>query len=192
MGLFSKKNAEPVVHEPVARRVHVPADAREVASHLAAYSRLWSPKRAEQHEVMTGLSGGWTAIRLPDAVHPWQLHNLASWMLDCPGLQDGDVIAESGAGPGHAGYRLVRDPEVPDSLCGWDDEGSGWTVSVPDNEIVRGEDVPVSRAFPAPSDYREWQPVVVSLEDPGRRMNEGNRHSIASRRKLIERSPVWF
>ena len=188
MGLFSKRVTEPIVYPAVDRVVHVPASGDAVAAHLAAYSELWSPKRAERHEVSVGVVGGRTAIRLPGSVHPWQLHNLAFWMLDCPGRDDAHaVIAESAAGADHPGYRLVRDPEVGDALCGWDDDGQGWTVQVPQNQIVRGEDVPVPRALSVPSGHQDWRPVAVLLEDPGRGMNERNESNATSRNSL-ERS----
>ena len=185
MGLFSKRNAEPIEYPAVDRIVHVPASRDAVAAHLTAYSGLWSPKRAERHEVVVGAVGGWTAIRLPGAVHPWQLHNLAYWMLDCPGRDESNaVIAESAASPDHPGYRLVRDPEVGDALCGWDDDGHGWTVQVPGNRVVRGEDVPVPRALSVPSGHQDWRSVPVLLEDPGRGMNELNESNAASRSSL--------
>lgn len=185
MGLFSKRKAEPLVYAEVERTVHVPAGFDDVAAHLAAYSELWSPKHAQQHEVSVGVAGGWTAIRLPAAVHPWQLHNLAYWMLDCPGVDAAhDVLAESAAGPDHPGYRLVRDPDIADALSGWDDAGTGWTVRIPLNQIVRGDDVPVSRAITTPSGYQDWRAVPVLLEDPGRGMNERNESTHPSRASL--------
>lgn len=185
MGLFSKRKDEPIVYPAVDRTVHVAADRDAVVAHLAAYSELWSPKRAREHEVSVGVVGGWTAIRLPAEVHPWQLHNLAFWMLDCPGRDDSHhVIAESGAGPDHGAYRLVRDPEVPDALSGWDDRGEGWTVQVPLNRIVRGEDVPVPQALSVPSGHQDWRSVPVLLEDPGRGMNERNESNAKNRASL--------
>jgi hypothetical protein len=187
MGLFSKRNTEPIVYPAVDRTIHVPASRDAVAAHLAVYSELWSPKRAERHEVSVGAVGGWTAIRLPGAVHPWQLHNLAFWMLDCPGRDaSNEVIAESAASPDHPGYRLVRDPEVHDALCGWDDRGEGWTVQVPLNRIVRGEAVPVPRALSVPSGHGDWRPVTMMLEDPGRGVNERNEPNVENRRAFDE------
>lgn len=193
MGLFSKRSTEPLLYEAVARSVHVPASRDDVLSHLASYSELWSPKRAEPHDVQVGEVAGWSAIRLPETVHPWQLHNLAFWMLDCPGLRDGsDVIAESAASRDHPGYRLVRDADVNDALCGWDDQGQGWTVQVPANDIVRGENVPAPRAVAVPSGYQEWRSVSVLLEDPGPGMNEHNESTFKSRRSLDERYPFVY
>lgn len=197
MGLFSKRNVEPLAYPPVARTVHVEAGLADVAAHLGAYSQLWS-KRADQHEVQVGEVGGWTAIRLPDSVHPWQLHNLAFWMLDCPGIGGDEagafagVIAESAASPDHAAYRLVRDPEIGDALCGWDEQGAGWTVHVPGNDMVRGEGVPVPRSFIVPSGYDGWQSITVSLEDPGRGMNEHNESTAASRTSLANRPNFMY
>lgn len=186
MGLFSKRQPDPIAHPPVARTVHVHAALDAVIAHLAAYGELWSPKWASEHELFVAEVGGWTAIRLPDEVHPWQLHNLAYWMLDCAELGDEPtaVIAVSGPGPDHPGYRLVRDPKLPDALCGWDDEGDGWTVRVPGNDVVRPEDVPVPRSQAVPSGHRSWHPVRVMLEDPGPGMNERNAPTAKSRRHL--------
>ena len=191
MGLFSKSDAEPLTYPPVDRTVHVPARRDAVVAHLTAYSRLWSPKRAEQHGLLVGAVGGWTAIRLPAAVHPWQLHNLAYWMLDCPGRDVSyAVIAESAASPDHPAYRLVRDPEVGDALCGWGRDGQGWTVQVPLNRIVRGERVPVPPADSVPTGHHDWRAVPVMLEDPGPGMNEHN-ESNAKNRKALVRSDVF-
>lgn len=187
MGLFSKRSAEPLTYPEVARVVHVRADGADVIAHLAAYSELWSPKRAQHNQVEVGEIAGWTAIRLPQAVHPWQLHNLAFWMLGCPGTVDDGVIAESEASPDHAAYRLVRDPAIDDALCGWDDRGTGWTVHVPGNDVVRGDDVPVPRSLAIPSGHQNWRPVAVLLEDPGRGMNESNEQTVATRKKLMDR-----
>ncbi len=185
MGLFSKRNAEPLQYQAADRVIHVPASRDAVVAHLAGYSGLWSPKRAEEHELSIGEVGGWTAIRLPQVLHPWQLHNLAFWMLDCPGVEDQtQVIAASSATPDHPAYRLVRDPDVPDALCGWDEAGVGWTVHVPDNDIVRGEDVPVAHALTIPSGHLDWRSVPVLLEDPGRGMNERNESNAKSRHAL--------
>lgn len=186
MGLFSKKSA-PVVHAAVKRVVYVPATEVAANAHLDGYSSLFSPKRADPHQLHVATSGGWTAIRLPDAVHPWQLHNLAYWMLDCPGV-DGDVIAASSAATNHPGYRLVRDPEVSDALCGWDGDGNGWTVQVPSNDIVRPEDVPVSKAIIYPSGFFDWTEVTLRLEDPGNDMNPRNEPTFGSRQRLHDRT----
>ena len=195
MGLFSKTTKQPIVHEAVQRVVHVRAGESAVAAHLRDYSSLFSPKRAEQHVLQIATSGDWTAIRLPDAVHPWQLHNLAFWMLDCehPGTDpNAEVIAVSAARATHAGYWLVRDDEVPDGLCGWDHDGHGWTVQVPANDVVRPEDVPVPRAVTLPSGFHEWRPVTVMLEDPGAEMNPSNVATFKTRKQLRERNNFVF
>ncbi len=186
MGLFSKRPApEPIVHAPVERTVLVRATGPAVAAHLDDYSSLFSPKHATEHTVAVASAGDWTAIRLPDAVHPWQLHNLAFWMLDCEGA-DQQVIACSGPSPTHPGYRLVRDPDVDDALCGWDDDGAGWSVLVPGNDIVRPEPVPVPQALTVPSGFHDWRHVAVRLEDPGHDMNPANAPTVADRRRLAE------
>ncbi len=204
MGIFSKRVVEPLVHPEVARIVHVRARATDVIAHLDVYSGLWSRRRAEEHQVEIGEVDGWTAIRLPRSVHPWQLHNMAFWMLDCPAtdharppadstsLDSSEVIAESAASPDHAGYRLVRDPAVDDALCGWDDDGVGWTVHVPGNDVVRGEDVPVPRSLPVPSGHRDWRWIGVLLEDPGRGMNERNEPTMPTRARLTERTTFIY
>ena len=165
------------------RIVYVPASTGSAIRHLDQYSDLFSPKYSVERTVRVAGTGEWSSIRLPDDVHPWQLHNLASWMLDCPDL-DGDVIAWSGPSVHHAGYRLVRDPDVRDALCGWDDEGVGWTVYVPSNDIVRGEDVPVSRPLPVPSGFGEPVDVAIRFEDPGHAMNPRNAATTERRAQL--------
>jgi hypothetical protein len=183
MRLFSKKDAEPLVpvmHPPVRRVIYVRADVAAVARRLAQYSTLFAAKRSDDHTVRVASSSGWSAIRLPDEVHPWQLHNLAFWMLDCDGA-DGEVIAWSGAGPGHPGYWLIRDPELPDAMCGWDYDGHGWTVIVPTNDVVRPDDVPVARSISSPSGFGPWFDIEVRLEDPGADMNPANAATLPSR-----------
>lgn len=154
----------------MARVVFVRARLDDVLTDLDGYSRLSTLDAAPEEEVMVSQAGGWVAVRLPDHVHPWQLHNLAYWLLDCGGRATA-VIAHSDAGPSHAGYRLERDPEIFDALCGWDDVGNGWTVVVPTNEIVRPAPVPVERRRACPTGFRVWNPVPVRLADPGTALN---------------------
>lgn len=184
MGIFSKRQVpKPIVHASVERTVLVRASGDAVAAHLADHSSLFSPKRSSEHTVKVAASGEWTAIRLPDAVHPWQLHNLAFWMLDCEGA-DQQAIACSGPAPTYPGYRLVGDPEIADVLCGWDDNGNGWSVLVPSNDIVRPEAVPVPQALTVPSGFHDWRDVSVRLEDPGPDMNPTNESTVPNRREL--------
>jgi hypothetical protein len=192
MGLFSRRSAEPVVHPPVARFVFVTAPSAAVIDHLAAYGALFSPKRANEHDLGVAALGSQTVIALPEAVHPWQLHNLAFWMLDCPGATD--VIARSEASSTHVGYTLVRDPEIPDALCGWADDGEGWTVGVPSNDVVRGEAVPVTAQLPVPArppSGPAWLRVLVRLDDPGADMNPDNRANVRSRARLRDVGPSF-
>lgn len=196
MGLFSKRVEEPIDHPPVERVVYVRAGDSAVTRHLDEYSSLFCLKRSEGHDLQVATSGEWTAIRLPDVAHPWQLHNLAYWMLDCeyPGRVDecsADVIAVSKAAPNHHGYWLVRDDEVPDALCGWDDAGDGWTVHAPGNDIVRPEAVPISRGCTIPTGFHDWRPVAVRLEDPGTDMNPRNESTVTSRKDLRERHHLF-
>lgn len=193
MAIFSKKPKVPVVHAPVERTVLVRATRESVIAHLDTYSSLFSPKHSAAHRVDVATSADWMAVRLPLDVHPWQLHNLAYWMLDCDGA-DQQVFAVSAAGPDHPGYRLVRDPDMPDALCGWDDEGGGWTVNVPSNDIVRADDVPVARAMTCPSGFHEWTAVDVRFEDPGHAMNPRNEATTKSRKRLANLGvdvPIW-
>ncbi len=191
MKLFSKQPVEPVAHPPVERCAYVRAAELIVLAHLDEYSSLFSPKRSEQHQIQVAASGDWTAIRLPDAVHPWQLHNLAFWMLDCP-TADQQVIAVSAAAATHSAYWLVRDPEVPDALCGWDDDGNGWTVDVPGNDIVRPQPVPVPHAIARPEGFHNWRDLTVRLEDPGAEMNPTNDATFLARKRLIDRYEYMY
>lgn len=186
MPLFSRKKPEPVAHPAVARTIYVRAAASAVAPVLAGYSALSSPKRAMEQALSLGEAGGWTAVRLPDRVHPWQLHNLALWLLDVPGVAQ-KVIAESAAGPSFRAYRLMPDPKVGEWLCGWDDAGEGWTVNVPNNEIARPDAVPVDTAVAVPSGFGGWSIVNVRLEDPGSEMNPGLEATVSTRTDLARR-----
>lgn len=185
MGLLRNREPDLLDHPPVERMVYLRADREAVLAHLDDYSRFCSPKHAAERRVAVAANGGWVAIRLPDTVHAWQLHNLAFWMLDCP-TAGRQVVAESGPAPTHPGYRLVHDPEVPDALCGWDALGAGWTVDVPGNDVVRGEDVPVGPIV-CPSGFSDWCEVTVRLADPGAAMNPANVATFAARRHLIAR-----
>lgn len=188
MGLFSKRSprpAEQVSHRAVARFVHVRAGTAEVVEHLARYAELTSPRHGRDEVLQLSSDGEWTTVRLPDTVHPWQLHNLATWMIDCAGATA--VVAESAAGPDHPAYRLVPDPEIADSLCGWDADGAGWTVHAPANDVVRPEPVPVVERIEAPIASGPWRPVVVRLEDPGHALNPTNAATFASRARLRDR-----
>jgi hypothetical protein len=192
MGLFSKKQSAPVEHPAVERYVYVRSTADAVVAHLDEYTTLVPPRHSVAHRVEVATSGAWTAIRLPPTIHPWQLHNLAFWMLDCEGAGD-DVIAWSGASLHHPAYRLVRDPEIPDAMCGWDDAGDGWTVLVPTNDLTRGGDVPVPRSLAVPGGFHGWRPVEVRFEDPGAAMNPSSAPTHSTRRDLATRpDPVSF
>lgn len=186
MPLFSRKKPAGVEHADVTRVIYVRAAAASVLVALDGYSKLSSPKHTPEQDLQVAEAGGWTAIRLPLRAHPWQLHNLAFWLLDVPGVE-GNVLAESGEGPTHRGYRLTRDPRVGDWLCGWDDGGEGWTVNVPNNEIARPEPVPVDSALRAPSGFGAWETVAVRLEDPGQEMNPRLEATVATRKDLARR-----
>ena len=197
MGLFSRKPKEPVVHAEVQRYVYVPATAEAVAAQIGEYSALHSPKHADEHVLTLSAAGGWTRVELPIALHPWTFHNVAYWLLDTDGA-DNTVVAVSAASPTHAGYRLVRDPEMPDGLCGIDDDGQHITVEVPMNHVVRGDEVPVWDTFVIPSD-REFAAtgsveVVadVLLEDPGHDLNPTNEATIKDRKRLKQFTQNMF
>ncbi len=179
MGLFSKRQREPIAHPAAERVIYVEAARPAVAGRLDAYSGLSSPKHAVERSIDVSSSGSWTAVRLPAIVHPWQLHNLAYWLLD----GTSQMVATASACADHPAYWLVDDPELPDALCGWDEQGGGWTVWVPCNMINRGDDVPVARAISMPSGFHEWAPYPVLLEDPGHEMNPAN-ESTAKRSQL--------
>ena len=191
MGLFSRRSAEPIVHPEVRRSVHVRAGAEAVEAQLRAYSDMQSPKHAG--EILVGLSsdGDWTSVELPRALHPWVFHNLAYWLLDTVGA-DNEMIAQSAAGPGYGAYRLVRDPELDDSLSGWGDDGEGWTVEVPSNDIVRPEEVPVPRDRAIPSPGESVGRLRILVEDPGRAQNAANEATVASRKKLRDRHSMTY
>lgn len=186
MGLFNKKKREPRVHPAVARRVHVAAPIDAVVAQLDQYSQLHSPKHAAELTLQVGqTSDGATVVRLPGAIHPWLFHNVAIWLLDTPDQQL--VTAVSAAGAAHPGYWLVRDPEMMDCLCGLDDEGRGWTVNVPMNEIARPDGVPVPAMSIPTDDAAEMRSVVMLGEDPGHDMNPDNEATEATRKKLEQR-----
>ncbi|MGD9935324.1 MAG: hypothetical protein AB7T37_16630 [Dehalococcoidia bacterium] len=186
MPLFSRKKPDPVEHPAVVRTIYVRAAASAVIPLLEAYSALTPPKRAAEQVLSVGEGGGWTAVRLPEHVHPWQLHNLAVWLLDVPGVEQ-QVVVESAAGPSYPGYWLIPDPRVGEWLCGRDDAGNGWTVNVPNNEIARPDAVPVGAAPAVPPEFASWRAVNVRLEDPGNEMNPGIEATVATRKDLARR-----
>ncbi len=191
MGLFGKKKREPRVHPAVSRRVHVAASLDAVVDQLRGYSQLHSPKRATELPLHVGTaSDGSTVVRLPASIHPWLFHNVAYWLLDTPGQQF--IAAVSDPGPTHAGYVLVRDPEMADCLCGLDDTGDGWTVHVPDNTVARPDAVPVP-AIDAPVDDATETIVVPMLgEDPGHDLNPDNEATDPTRKRLEQRRSHSF
>ena len=186
MPLFSRKKPESIEHPVVARTIFVRAAASAVLPLLESYSQLSLPKRAMEQTFAVGESDGWTAVRLPEGVHPWQLHNLAAWLLDVPGVA-GQVIAESAGGPTFRAYRLMPDPKVGEWLCGRDDAGEGWTVNVPNNEIARPDAVPVDLSLAVPTSFGGWRTVQVRLEDPGSDMNPNLEATVATRKELAQR-----
>lgn len=186
MGWFPRKRRVPVEHPRIERVVYVPAVLGEVQAHLERYSSSLRPRHVTDSVVQLAAAGGVVAVRLPPAVHPWQLHNLAYWMLDCGGLH-GEVVARCEASPAHTGYTLVRDPELPDCLCGWDDAGEGWTVHVPGNDVVRPEAVPTLAQPLPPGGFTDWWEVPVRFEDPGAQMNPANERTYPSRDAVRKR-----
>ncbi len=183
MGLFSKKHQEPLIHPEVRRSILVPGGLDDVLGRLGGYSDLQSPKHATAHTVLVAESEGWTIIQLPPALHPWVFHNLGFWLLEArPGGER--TILRSAAGPTHPAYCLVDDPELDDCLCGVDEHGEGWTVSVPTNDIVRPEAVPARADLPVVDPPAGHRSVEILLEDPGRHLNPTNEATARSRRRL--------
>lgn len=193
MGLFGRKQREPLVHPTVRRRIHIAAPLDAVVAQLDAYSQLHSPKHATELPLQVGTASDHsTVVRLPDTIHPWLFHNVAYWLLDTPGQQF--VAAVSGPAPAHPGYVLVRDPHMGDCLCGTDDRGDGWTVNVPTNEIARPDDVPVPAIAAPTDDVMETIVVAVLGEDPGHSMNPENAATDPTRKRLDQRrshSVAW-
>ena len=186
MGLFSKKKREPRVHPAVRRRIHVAAPTDAVIAQLDKYSELHSPKNATELALTVGTaSDGAAVVGLPDTIHPWLFHNVAFWLLDTPGQQL--VTAVAAAAPTHAGYWLVRDPEMMDCMCGRDGEGNGWTVRVPMNEIARPDDVPVPTMSIPVDDIAGEVTVTMLGEDPGHDLNPDNDATEPTRKKLEQR-----
>lgn len=186
VGLFSRRERAPYVHEPVARAVYVRAGATAVIDQVRRYGELASSKHSVDIVCWVGVSGGWTAVRLPNQAHPWLLHNLAFWLLDIDGQPS--VIAHSGPSSSHGGYALVVDPDLGDAMCGLGDDGEPWTVSVPTNDVVRGDPVPVS-AGPLPSGFDGWQQVTIAVDDPGGEMNPRNEPTVRDRARLRRTNP---
>ena len=189
MGLFSKKRREPRVHHAAERIIVVPAPLDAVTGQVEAYGSLHSPKHASPYQVVLRQAGRWTTIELPEQIHPWTFHNLGFWMLDTPhGGQD--TVLRSSATTDHPGYTLVRDPELGDCLCGVDDNGDGWTVAVPANEIVRPTAVPATGGPIAPQGQGNGRAVSILMEDPGHDMNPSNAATVPTRRRLAD-TTMW-
>lgn len=168
------------------RTIYVAAGVAAVVPALESYSSISSPRHAGEESLRVAEGTGWTAVRLPDRVHPWQLHNLAVWLLDVPGVGK-QVVAESAASAMNRRYSLVPDPKVAEWLCGWDEAGDGWTVNVPNNEIARPDVAPVSTSIAAPGGFSGWRTIIVRMEDPGREMNPALEATVKTRRDLARR-----
>ncbi len=183
MGLFSKKTRETVVHPSVARSITVPAPAAAVIAQLNAYGDLHSPKRAAATTMRVGSVGEATVVELAPTMHPWTFHNLGFWLLDTEPSAEA-LVLRAGPSPDHPAYALVRDPEMPDCLCGFDADGDGWTVAVPTNDIVRGEAAPRRPDVGAPIHGTLTEVVEILTEDPGPDLNPTNAGTVATREKL--------
>ena len=186
MGLFSKKQREPLEHPEVVRSIEVPAGEADVVRQLNAYSGLHSPKHAREIVVRVGEQMGVVHVELPLRMHPWTFHNLAFWLLDTPNARDGLVLRSASDGTNPA-YSLVRDPDMGDCMCGVDADGTGWTVHVPGNEVTKGEPVPATAAPPSMSMPATWTEVTVLVEDPQHDLNPRNEATAKSRSGLIPR-----
>lgn len=185
MGLFSRKHSEPRRHLEAMRIITVPAPIDAVTSQIESYGSLHSAKHATEHQLVLSASAGGTTIELPPRIHPWTFHNLGFWLLDTPGGGQ-EAVLHSSATTDHPAYTLVRDPDLGDCLCGVDDNGDGWTVSVPTNEIVRPAPVPATGS-PLPQSHPDERKVVsVLMEDPGHDLNPANASTVPTRRRLSE------
>lgn len=191
MGLFSKKYREPRVHPAATRTITVPSQLEAVERGIHAYGSLHSDKHAIRHQLRLTTHTDGTTIELPPRVHPWTFHNLGFWLLD---TADGDqvTVLRSAPTPDHPGYTLVPDPELDDCLCGIDDNGDGWTVSVPTNDIARPTAVPVTVAPDRRAPGGESRVITVLMEDPGHDMNPLNDSTIRSRQQLSALDPSFM
>ena len=176
MGLFSRRTKEPIVHPRVERTIYVETTARSLDDHLDGYAEIMG-RHARDLDVVVWSSGGWLRLDLPDqGVHPWELHNLAYWLLEL-----GDVVVVSGPSPELHGYHLVRADDPNDLMEGWTDAGEPMTVHVPGNDVVRPDPevaMPAStrrdalQAAGVPHDgWTEIDRVTVRSEDPGHVLN---------------------
>ncbi len=189
MGLFSRRTKEPVVHPTVERAIHVRSTRESLDQHLDGYAKIMG-RHARDLDVRLWSSGEWLRLDLPaDGVHPWELHNLAYWLLEI-----GDVLATSGPSPQLHGYHLVRADHPNDFLEGWTDASEPMTVHVPGNDVVRPDpEVPAPArttrdAMGAASipehGWVEIGPVVVRSEDPGHDLNPSMAATKRSRKSL--------
>ena len=189
MGLFSRRAKEPVAHPRVKRTVHVMANREAVNGHLDGYAKVMG-RHARDLDVDVWSSGDWLRLDLPaDGVHPWELHNLAYWLLEL-----GDVVAVSGPSPQLHGYHLTRADDPNDLLVGWTDASEPMTVHVPGNDIVRPDpEVPaparttrdaLGAAGIPQAGWVEVGGIVVRSEDPGHDLNPSMAATKRSRKDL--------
>ncbi|MEO1061653.1 MAG: hypothetical protein AAFZ07_09565 [Actinomycetota bacterium] len=164
------------MHPAVDRSIHVRAQDRAIDDQLGGYAEIMG-RRARALEVRRWTAGDWCRLDLPgDGVHPWELHNLAYWLLEV-----GDVVVTSGPGPGFAAYHLVRADHPNDLLEGWTDTAEALTVHVPGNDVIRPDpDVPAPalttaqalRGAGVPTEgWIDRGVVAVMSEDPGHDLN---------------------
>lgn len=183
VGIFRKKYREPRVHPEAERTITLTAPLDAVIAQIDAYGTLHSERHAMRHQLVLSEHGGEISIGLPSRVHPWTFHNLGFWLLDTPNGGEGTVLRSS-ATSDHPAYTLVRDPELDDCFCGLDENGDGWTVSVPTNDVVRPGAVPLTRV-PTPRSSGEQQRIVtVLMEDPGHDLNPSNAPTARTRQQL--------
>lgn len=168
-------------HPEIERSLVVRAEVAAVLAHLACYSARFSDA-APRRGVPVGSCLGWTRLDLPPAVHPWHLHDLASWFRTLVGPEPDGLVALCGPGPEHEGYWLVPDPRHDDVLFGYDDVGTPLAVSASTNAVGRGGVLPIpveSRLHlfarvGIPTEMRLVRRAAVAFEDPGRALNPSN------------------
>jgi hypothetical protein len=197
MGLFRRRQREPITHPPVERTIHLRSPVSALDAHLDRYAAAMG-RNARELPMTAAASGPWIRMTFPaSGVHPWEAINLAYWLLEL-----GEVMLVSGPSPTFPGHWLVRAPVTAALFEGWTDTGEPITIDVPSNRVVR-EDLDVSepprstadrlRAARVPSGgwiAINW--LVVHSEDPGHDLAPTLQDAVPNRAALRPPGTAWL
>lgn len=136
----------------VPRRLLVrAATAQAVVGWVAEYGALHQGSD-EVAVTVVGSQAGWTAVVLPDDLHPWHAHNLAMWLggeATSEAVPRHEAVIAWAQGTGRLDHVLLPDPRRELELEGWRADGVSVATFPRTGVWFEGEDVSVPPGPPS-------------------------------------------